>query len=69
MIGYNEGKNGIASIKCKEGEKSVLMGRGFTQTQRENPLKIGEIITYKYHSKNVNGIPHSAIFLRGKKAK
>ena len=69
MIGYNEGKNGIASIKCKEGEKSFLIGSGFTQKQRENPPKIGEIITYKYLSKNVNGIPKSAIFLRVKKAK
>ena len=40
------------------------IGTGFTKTMRDNPPKIGTIITYKFQGFNANGLPRFPVFLR-----
>lgn len=40
------------------------IGTGFSEVMRENPPKIGTIITYKYNGLSKNGLPKNAVFLR-----
>jgi len=44
------------------------VGSGFNLQQRQNPAKIGAIITYKYFGKTQKGIPRFASFLRIRKS-
>ena len=40
------------------------IGTGFSDKQRKNPPKIGDIITYKYYGKTKNNIPRFASFIK-----
>ncbi len=40
------------------------LGTGFSDAQRENPPKVGSVITYTYRDKTPNGKPRFASFLR-----
>jgi len=61
--GKHLGRLGALLIKLKNGTEFKL-GSGFTDAERENPPKIGSIITYRYRGKTKNGIPRFASYLR-----
>ncbi|WP_323589257.1 hypothetical protein [Aliarcobacter butzleri] len=56
----------IFAIKQKDGI-TFNLGNGFTNKDRENPPKIGDIITFKYYGLTKNNKPKFASFLRVRK--
>ena len=61
--GKYKGKLGALVVETPEGMRFKL-GTGFSDTQRENPPKIGSLVTYTYKDKTKNGKPKFASFLR-----
>ena len=61
--GKHKGKLGALIVETPEGIKFKL-GTGFSDNQRENPPKIGSLVTCSYHDKTKNGKPKFASFLR-----
>ncbi len=61
--GKYKGKLGALEVQTQEGIRFKL-GSGFTDAQRENPPKIGSIVTYTYRDKTKAGKPKFASFLR-----
>jgi DNA ligase 1 len=61
--GKHKGKLGALVVETPEGLRFKL-GTGFSDTQRENPPKIGSLVTYTYRDKTPNGKPKFASFLR-----
>lgn len=59
---YN-GKLGALMVETPEGIRFKL-GSGFSDAQRENPPKIGSLVTYTYKDKTKTGKPKFASFLR-----
>jgi len=69
VVGYNKGngkyKNAVGSLSCKmKNNKVIKIGSGLNNRQRENPPKIGAIITFKYYGLTSKGNPRFPIFLR-----
>ncbi|PSM52329.1 DNA ligase [Campylobacter blaseri] len=69
VVAINKGngkyKDKMGSITCeKEDGVRFKIGTGFNDEIRENPPKIGDIITYKYQNLTKKGIPRFAVFLR-----
>ncbi len=70
VVGINiSEKTGILKSLVIELENGVIfnLGIGFSKKERENPLKIGEIITFKYYGFTKKGIPKFASFLHLRK--
>ena len=69
VIAYTEGKGkytgklGALVVETADGIRFKL-GTGFSDAQRENPPKIGSLVTYTYKDKTKNGKPKFASFLR-----
>jgi len=67
VIGYQEGtgkhKGRLGSLVCKWNEVIFNIGTGFSDEERENPPKIGELITFKYQSLTDSGVPRFPAFL------
>ena len=69
IVGYTKGngkyKNKLGALVCKL-ENSVIfkIGSGFSDKFRNNPPKIGTIITFKYQNLTSNGKPRFPVFLR-----
>lgn len=61
--GKYAGKLGALVVQTPEGIQFKL-GTGFTDAERENPPKIGSLVTYNYKDKTQNGKPKFARFLR-----
>ena len=61
--GKHKGKLGALVVETPEGIRFKL-GTGFSDAQRENPPKIGSLVTYTYKDKTKNGKPKFASFLR-----
>ena len=61
--GKYKGKLGALLVETPEGIRFKL-GTGFSDAQRENPPKVGSLVTYSYHDKTKNGRPKFASFLR-----
>lgn len=61
--GKYKGKLGALVVETPEGIRFKL-GTGFSDAQRENPPKIGSLVTYTYKDKTKNGKPKFASFLR-----
>ncbi len=61
--GKYKGKLGALVVETPEGIRFKL-GTGFSNAQRENPPKIGSLVTYTYKDKTKNGKPKFASFLR-----
>lgn len=61
--GKYAGKLGALIVQTPEGIRFKL-GSGFSDAQRENPPKIGSIVTYSYKDKTKMGKPKFASFLR-----
>jgi len=69
VIGYKKGKgkfeNHMGALKCKlDSGKIFKLGGGFSNKERENPPKIGSVVTFKYKEFTKNGMPRFPIFLR-----
>lgn len=61
--GKYTGKLGALVVETADGIRFKL-GTGFSDAQRENPPKIGSLVTYTYKDKTKNGKPKFASFLR-----
>lgn len=61
--GKYTGKLGALVVRTPEGVEFKL-GTGFTDAQRENPPKIGSLVTYTYRDVTKKGKPKFASFLR-----
>lgn len=61
--GKYKNKLGALLVQTPEGLRFKL-GTGLSDAQRENPPRIGSIVTYTYRGKTPNGIPKFASFLR-----
>ena len=66
--GKYQGKLGALVVETPEGVRFKL-GTGFSDAQRENPPKIGSLVTYTYKDKTKNGKPKFASFLRERNEK
>ena len=69
VIGYKYDKEGkFKSLKLKLDSGIVFyLGGGFSDQERLNPPKIGEMITFKHYGLSKNGVPKFASFLRIRK--
>lgn len=67
--GKHEGRVGaiLCEAKLKNGLRIIKLGSGLSDKERENPPKIGDVITYKYQGFTRNGLPRFPIFLRIRK--
>ena len=55
----------MGSIKCKLPNGTLFkIGSGFSDAQRSNPPKVGDIVTFKYKKMTKYGKPRFPIFLR-----
>ena len=62
--GKGKNTNRMGALQCMlENGKRFNVGSGFTDAQRNNPPKIGSIITVKYQELTVGGIPRFPTFL------
>lgn len=69
VVGYTKGKgkyeNKIGALLCElPNTKIIKIGSGLKDNDRENPPKIGSIITYKFNGLTKNSLPRFPIFLR-----
>ncbi len=66
VIGYNYDKEGkFKSLKLKLDSGVIFnLGGGFSDNERLNPPKLGEMVTFKYYGFTKNGVPKFASFLR-----
>jgi len=68
MPGKGKYKGLLGAIKVQTPEGIVFkIGSGFSDKERQQPPKIGSLITYKYIGKTQRGVPRFASFLRIKK--
>ena len=69
VIGLNYSKEGkFKSLKLKLENGIIFnLGGGFSKMQKENPPKIGDIVTFKYYDLTKNDKPKFASFLRVRK--
>jgi len=69
VVGYIGGKGkytnmlGALRVALEDGH-TFKIGTGFSDAERRNPPKIGEIVTYQFRGKTKRGIPRFASFLR-----
>lgn len=72
VIGYKsgsgkfEGLMGSLQVELENGIQ-FFIGSGFSEEQRKNPPKIGEIVTFKYYGFTKNAKPKFASFLHIRK--
>lgn len=66
VIGHNFNKDGkLKSLILKQNNGIIFnLGGGFSDTQRVNPPKINDVVTFKYYGFTKNGKPKFASFLR-----
>jgi DNA ligase 1 len=73
VIALNKGKGkyremmGSLTLKLESGVVFKL-GGGFSKEERQNPPKVGSIVTFKYHGFTKKGKPKFASFLRLRKS-
>jgi DNA ligase-1 len=72
VIGYTDGKGkykGITgSLICKmDNNKIIKIGSGLSKKQRQNPPKIGSVVTFKYYGFTSKGNPRFVVFMRVRK--
>lgn len=70
VVAHHKGKGkfskkfgALSCVDLKSGARFKI-GSGFSEKERENPPKIGEIITYQYQNLTHKGKPRFAVFLR-----
>lgn len=65
LKGKGKYENLLGSIKCKlKSGKILKIGSGFSDAQREDPPKVGSVITFKYYGLTSKGNPRFPVFLR-----
>jgi len=65
IAGKGKYKNLLGAVRVKTPEGITFkIGSGFSDLQRQQPPKIGSVITYKYIGKTPRGVPRFASFLR-----
>ena len=65
IVGKGKYKNMLGAITVAlENGDTFKIGTGFSDAERRDPPKIGEVVTYQYRGKTKNGIPRFASFLR-----
>jgi DNA ligase-1 len=65
MPGKGKYQGLLGAIKVRTTEGIIFkIGNGFSDQQRQQPPKIGSVITYKYIGKTKRGVPRFASFLR-----
>lgn len=74
VVGHNKGKgkykNKLGSLACKlKSGKIVKIGSGFDDAKRNNPPKIGSVITFKYYGLTSKGNPRFPVYLRKRSIK
>lgn len=70
-----DNQNGLKAAKTKSTLKAlqkrqeviIKVGSGFTKAHRLNPLKKGDVITFKYYKLSKYGVPIHSVFLRQRK--
>ena len=68
IIGHNYKDNKFKSLKVKiENNVIFNLGGGFSDNERLNPPKTGDIVTFKYYGFTKNAKPKFASFLRVRK--
>lgn len=74
VIGHLEGRGkyqgmlGALLVALPDG-KTFKIGTGFSDTERKQPPKLGERVTFAYNGLTVNGIPKFARFVRVDRSK
>ncbi|MFA6197507.1 MAG: DNA ligase [Sulfurimonas sp.] len=72
VIGYKNGSGkftgmmGSLQVELEDGTQ-FFIGSGFSEKQRKNPPKIGEIVSFKYFGFTKNGKPKFASYMRVRK--
>ncbi len=61
--GRFEGMMGALLVELADG-KELKIGSGFSDEERKNPPKIGDIITFTYNGYTKNGLPRFARYVR-----
>lgn len=69
IVGYNKGKgkyeNSVGSLKCKlKNEKIINIGSGLSDELRDNPPKIGVMISFKHQGLTKYKKPRFPVFLK-----
>ncbi len=65
--GKHAGRLGALLVETGEGVRFKL-GGGFSDAERTQPPRIGELVTYRYNGLNASGVPRFARFLRVREA-
>lgn len=72
VIGYKNGSGkftgmmGSLQVELEDGTQ-FLIGSGFSEVQRKNPPRIGEMVSFKYFGFTKNGKPKFASYMRVRK--
>ncbi len=70
LKGKGKYKNMLGSIECKLPNGTLFkIGSGFSNKERKNPPKIGDVVTFKYKEITKYGKPRFPVFLRVRKIK
>ncbi len=69
VIGYTKGKGKyeslVGALRCEFSNGiEFKIGSGLSNTERKNPPKIGDIVTFKYYEFTKYGKPRFPVFLR-----
>ncbi|ECR4135096.1 DNA ligase, partial [Campylobacter coli] len=55
----------IGALLCQmPNDRVIRIGSGLKDKDRENPPKIGSIVTYKFNGLTKNSLPRFPVFLR-----
>ncbi len=65
LNGKGKYANMLGSIKCQLPNGTIFkIGSGFSNKERKNPPKVGDIVTFKYKEMTKYGKPRFPVFLR-----
>lgn len=65
--GKHAGRLGALLVETGEGLRFKL-GGGFSDAERAQPPRVGDLVTYRYNGLNASGVPRFARFLRVREA-
>ena len=63
--GRHKGRLGALAVKLPDGTE-FSVGTGFTDAERENPLPVGSLITFRYQELSDRGVPRFPSFVRAR---
>ncbi len=61
--GRHKGRLGALAVQLSDGTR-FSVGTGFSDAQRDNPLAIGSVITFRYQELSDRGVPRFPSFVR-----